>query len=83
MLQSVQSAIATDKQQSSVNKLAVSARISWRVRVKGSLLLGTDSHLFCSAITFAMTGASFVSADDVNRGSTSRKRPRNLATSVR
>ena len=66
-----------------VNKLAVSARISWRVRVKGSLLLGTDSHLFCSAITFAMTGASFVSADDVNRGSTSRKRPRNLATSVR
>ena len=30
-----------------------------------------------------MIGASLVSADDVNRGSTSLNRPRNLAISVR
>ena len=53
----------------------------WSSRLNGSLRLGTVSHLFCSSSTFAIAGANLVSAADRNRGSTSRNRPINFATS--
>ena len=82
-LQSVQFAIATSSVVMSDCCLAVAAIMLYIGTVNGSRRLGTDSQRFCSASTFAITGASLVSADEINLGSISRNRPRNFEISAK